>query len=993
MPIITDPRDTASALVGEVDARFFDAPQVEAERPGLLDTLAAASRQATIAGSAYERIVNHNPDDTDPVPDGFDPLDGIAGYEDYADDFADLRSPGEVAGLKSRIQEERGDREVLARAGLGGVAPTIAMNLLDPSFLVAAAVPELALSKLIRIQRSLNAAARGGAGAVAYETAMQNLQETRSPWESAINIGAGSLIGGVLGSLGKVVPKREMNKVDSAVREAIRSESGAASVRRPTTLQAESFAAGGKQLSEIASRIPFAQTDLQKVFASESIEARTLLQEIAEVSPLLSKNLDGFATPAAVESALLRHEGAVADFAIEMKKAWKQYKGRDLPEGERRLTRRQFEEAVAGASRRNDYDVVPEVSKAAGVLRSRVFEPLKNEAQRLKLLPADADINLFAASYFTRMYDRGQIRLRRGEWDNLLERHYLGKGLDEGEAKTVADDVTRRILGMDRGLANFHVMGNVKNAGPLHERVLDIPDEQIEGFLVNDPVRVASSYARELGAQVEFTKRFGDKDLKDSLQRVKDEYAILRGRSAGDAKRIKKLDKEQTESIEAITRIRDRLYGRAGDAPQTIGGQRAVDFVRGWRNLVAAAKLGGTALTGGVQDLSRIVGTYGFLPTARQLTRLIAKPEFRELSRANARRLGVATEVALARRAQVAADGAITEGWTEKLANTTYKISGLNHVTDLWRTLAATLVEDKVLTTAAKVASGTNISKALRAEMARLGLDEDALKGIAVQVEKHGAEVDGLQTSGSMQWTDGPLAEVYDSAIAKEARSNVMVPGAADRVWWADGEIGKTLGQIKSFALAAPTKLTMAPVQMLGQRRYAAAARLTGALFVGGYLSHAFRQLAAGKLPETDPVKAAGEAASESGLGGVTMDLVSPIARRFGVLGESARYSDRNVAGAYGGPAVGFMADLYDIGMNRTQGGLSASDLQAIRRNLPMQNLWYLRRAINALQGEIAEGMDLKGADSDTFMRRLTRTEAMTPTGKRGATGTGQMVQ
>jgi hypothetical protein len=349
--------------------------------------------------------------------------------------------------------------------------------------------------------------------------------------------------------------------------------------------------------------------------------------------------------------------------------------------------------------------------------------------------------------------------------------------------------------------------------------------------------------------------------------------------------------------------------------------------------------------------------------------------------------------VALAKRVAVAADGGITEGWTERLANTTYSVSGLNHITDLWRTLAATLIEDKLLEAAAKAARGEALPRTLRAEMARLGLDVDALKGIAEQVAEHGGNVEGLRTSGSMFWKDGQLAELYDSAIVKEARSAVMQPGAADRTWWMDGETGKTLGQIKSFALAAPVKMTMVPIQMLGQRRYAAAARFAGALFVGGYLLHAFRQIAAGKQPVTDPKEAAFEAFTESGLGGVMLDLVSPVARRFGIMGESARYADRNVASAYGGPAVGFLADLYDIGMNRTQGGLSASDLQAIRRNLPLQNLWYLRRAINAMQGELAEGLDLKGADHDTFLHRLVRTDPMLPAGQRGGTGTGRVAQ
>ena len=132
-----------------------------------------------------------------------------------------------------------------------------------------------------------------------------------------------------------------------------------------------------------------------------------------------------------------------------------------------------------------------------------------------------------------------------------------------------------------------------------------------------------------------------------------------------------------------------------------------------------------------------------------------------------------------ARRVAVASDGAITEGWTQMLADATYRVSGLNAVTDFLRTLSATLIEDKILATAADVAGGKLISKARRTDLARIGLDVGMLKRIHAQVQEHGVNVDGVHTSGSMQWRDGALAEAYDAAIVKEARTLVLEPGAA----------------------------------------------------------------------------------------------------------------------------------------------------------------------------------------------------------------------
>lgn len=1004
MPIIDDPRDTQSAIVGAVNAgAFTQAAPLEEESPPVLDTLAAASRTAFLPGAIYERFANRDPNGPR-GPAAFDPLSNIAGYEDFADKFVGADSPTEVEGIKARIGSERADRQTLQRAGIGGPAAEIALNFLDPSFWVSAAVPELAIARIARVNKIATAAVRGAAGAAAYEAGMHAVTETCTLGESGISIAGGAILSGVLGSLGRRMNPAELARARASVNEAIAvnpdpgSQSfGAAAVQRATTLEAESFAAGGDRFSKVVGKIPLTETDLQKVFRSESVQARTALQDLAEVSATLNKNREGIATPAAVESLVVRHEGAVADFITDMRGLFKAYRARDLAPGEARLSRHEFEEAVASASRRSDKSPIPEVAKSSQVLRERVFQPLKIAAQKLGLLPADSEIDLFAESYFRRMWDRHAIRARRGDWDALLEEHFRAKGMMHAEARSTADDITRRILGAEVGDANFNLRSRVKDAGPLHERVLDIRDELAEPFLVNDPAKVARAYVRELAPQIEITKRFGDKNMTDAFQRIRDEYAILRTKAGidGNSKRVNALTDNERDTIEALTRVRDRIYGRAGSlGPDSSSLARsAAKVARDWRNLVAAAKLGGTALTGGMQDLSRVVATNGFLPTMTKLAQLATRPAFRQLSRNNARRLGVALEVAMAKRVAVASDGAMTEGWTEKLANLTYKASGLNHITDLWRTLSATLIEDKILGAAAEVAGGGELAKGLRTDLATLGLDVDALRRIHAQVLEHGLDADGMRTSGSMFWKDSALAERYDAAIIKEARTAVMQPGAANRTWWADNELGKTLGQIKSFSIAAPLQLTVTPIQLLGQGRAVAAARFVGAMMVGGALVHVARQTAANMAIQTDPRALAGEAFAESGLAGILPDLLSPVARRFGIFGESARYSDRNVTSTFGGPAVGTLVDAYDLIYNRTNKGLSANDLHALRRLLPLQNLWWARRGINALEGETAEALNLEGATAQSFGDRMIETTPMRATGDRGGTGTGRLVQ
>jgi hypothetical protein len=223
----------------------------------------------------------------------------------------------------------------------------------------------------------------------------------------------------------------------------------------------------------------------------------------------------------------------------------------------------------------------------------------------------------------------------------------------------------------------------------------------------------------------------------------------------------------------------------------------------------------------------------------------------------------------------------------------------------------------------------------------------------------------------------------------------VQQPGAADRVWWMDKEVGKVFGQLKAFSLTSPMRMAMRPAQMAGLgggRGAIMAARFVGYMMIGGALVHVLRNLSAGKQPASDPATFASEAFAESGLGGALPDLMSPIARRLGMIGESARYSDRNAMSAFGGPAVGAASDAYDFLFNRTANGMSANDLHLLRRMLPYQNLWWLRRAINALEGETAEQLDLKGAQSKPFGQRVMETTPLLPPGQRGGTGTSDVV-
>jgi hypothetical protein len=68
-----------------------------------------------------------------------------------------------------------------------------------------------------------------------------------------------------------------------------------------------------------------------------------------------------------------------------------------------------------------------------------------------------------------------------------------------------------------------------------------------------------------------------------------------------------------------------------------------------------------------------------------------------------------------------------------------------------------------------------------------------------------------------------------------------------------------------------------------------------------------------------------------------------------------SRYATRNVAGALLGPSLGTVQDLSQVIGAVSTGDLSKSDISAMRKMLPYQNLFYMRGLLNQLEDKAAQ--------------------------------------
>lgn len=996
MPIVEQPFQ--QTIYSGADQSLFNQP-VQESTPGTMETLKAAFAQGNTLGSLANRIVNQDPELE--APPDWKPEDHLDGFEDADKStitrLVNARTPGELVGIKNRIQQERHDKETLQKSGALGFWSTLGFGLIDPTFLAAAMVPEVAIAGKIKTAKLLTSIARGAAGAAAYEGGMQATQETRTAQESAVNIGAGMLLSAALGHLANSVPRKQLAEIATKtdIENGIPKSAGAAATNEIGTLAEEGYARGGETIAKVMKNTGLLGTDADILMTSEFATARNAVKELADIPGITGENMRGIANPISVESNVDAAYAQLADLSDEINNGWKQYTER-VPSAER-ISKVEYEAMHADALRNGDHATIPEMQ--AAVTRQReLFSSMYKEAQSLGLAQKIEGI-LGSESYFMRMWDANKIRDNMAQWTQKLTDHFTRSGADRAEAQAAVQDVTDQLTHMDVGQSNWEVKINTPNSGRLKDRVLDVRDNDFKEFLVNDPMKVAKAYVKDLAPKLELAKKFGDTDMKQAFENIKSEHGVKKQKimdsdlpQSQKNEKIKKLDEQREQAQDALLRVRDRILGTAGRLSPTAGkAERAtVMAARNFRAYVASTKMGGTALTGGAMDTAKIIAEYGFAPTISRIAKLATSPEFRALSAANARRMGSMVEVSMQRRLNIAMEGGVTEGWAQHLTEGLYKYTGLSHITDLNRMLAASLMEDRVLAAAEKATNGT-LSKYETGKLASLGLGTNELKLIAKEVARQGTEVDGVRVSGSTLWKDQELAKIYDRAILRESKIAVQQPGAADRVWWMDSELGKFLGQLKSFTLSSPARMLTPALQMAGSgglEGWARFGRFAGFMMIGGAVTHMLRQKLSGREIDASPQALASNALTESGLAGILPDIIQPIGKSYAGtqwgkavgLGEmfgTSKYGDRSLWSAYLGPSIGSAEDIASTAKRLTDGGVSASDLHALRRNLPWQNAWFMRRGINAVEGEMAENLGLPGSDVASFGERLTRTQAL----------------
>jgi hypothetical protein len=470
---------------------------------------------------------------------------------------------------------------------------------------------------------------------------------------------------------------------------------------------------------------------------------------------------------------------------------------------------------------------------------------------------------------------------------------------------------------------------------------------------------ITAQYVKTMAPDVELTKQFGRPDLRDQLEEITKDFGERTKKTTTEAQRVK-LEKQLNTALDDVSAMRDRLRGTymvPNDptkwfirAPRFI---RDVNFLR---------MLGGMTLSA-IPDLARPIAVTGLRPVARGLKALAFSPKKFKMARLEAKKAGIGWDMVGNSRAITMADVADRYGRSTKAeralgaaSDTFSKVSLMAPWNASLKQFGGVIVSDNILDASIKSAAG-KLGKNKIGRLTNSGITPELAERIAKQFAKHGD--DGtIRLPRGDKWDDIGALESFRSAVLKDVDRMIVTPGKGEAPLWTSHELGKTIFQFKTFAASAHHKILLADLQHRDLQA------LNGFILsvALGSAAYGAKQYAAGRDISTDPDKLIVESLDRSGAFGYFWDMNNMLEKvtrgeyganpAFGATPMS-RYASRNIMGSALGPSLGTAEDIIQVAGAVSTGDFKRSDLRRIRKLMPGQNLFYMRRLLNELEDKV----------------------------------------
>ena len=676
------------------------------------------------------------------------------------------------------------------------------------------------------------------------------------------------------------------------------------------------------------------------------------------------------------------------------------------------LNRRAFNEEVAKAVRsgRSDNEFI---QKAADNWRSNFYNPLLKEAQELGLIADGVDAKT-AVNYLNRIWDKEKIIERSPEFkktvkswliskhagkmeadprvieglmktsDGLVRLEEMLEGVNDGwvreilEADKIADEIVTKITASTDGRLPYDYQigensfglttidggsgagGGLK--GAFKSRSFMIPDELVEDFLVNDIEELSHTYLRSVASDIEITKEFGDVGATRAIQDINNEYRKLI--DAAPSNKRKGIERKQAQDIADVKGMIDRMRGTYVTPASSPFGQITTRFFNAAKDINYLRLMGGV-LPSSIPDVARIIMAEGYVNTLKDGL-------FPMIKNINSYKVAVADAApymkgmtALGSRADVIADTAyMTQGGTKferglrAMAKQYSNINLMNQWTSFTKGLHGVVTQTRI---ADELVVGTFDKR-----LPQLGMSMSELPDIAKQIKKHGYKKDGVWVINTTKWDRPDLAQKWMNGMRKESDRVIIMPGQ-EKPLFMSTPIGSTLLQFKSFMMASTLRVTASALQ--GQDKHLTEGMIS--LIGLGMMSYAFKEWDAGRELSDDPTFWVMEGIDRSGALGILGEMDNTLTKlskdswglrpMLGINKHATRFASRSVMESALGPSFGLAGDTLKVGSeliaSEDRGGRSFddSDVRAIRRLMPYQNLMILRQFFDKIEDSIGE--------------------------------------
>lgn len=944
------------------------------------EVVPSAFRAENLVSSAISsQLTSHPTEIYDPDYDAFADLGEFAETRE-AMDLIEAKNPEEMRLMKEDLTRQREDERIINEAGGLGTLASVMAGIASPTTLIPGFVLLKGGRNVGIVSGALRGATSAGGSIAIDEMLLQQSQVSRSPVTSALSVGGGVILGGILGSGSAAISRKQFsetavkleNDIVSApainpspeLKEYMKSV-GAAMVEKPTLQDLTISGSAALNVSRASRFInPF-----NRLANSPFTTSRETLLRGFETTLEFNLHRDGKTLGAAAETEIKLFDKYNALSIIAYKENFKAFKKIENQYNlGRKLSGKEFRERLSRALRNGDVDPeIREITQAAQRLRAEVLEPIKNQAIDAGLLPKDIS-PAFAKSYLHRMWDRQKLLSYRDEamvmltkWaegkvgkeaDRLarmikktdgeeamrlrIEREALfdpdGKGFKQAAEQT-ADEVYAKLTGIGSDTVPSYISPITR--GPLKEKLLDISDNDAEMFLKNDVIEVLNSYVHKMGSDISLTRAFGRADMKDQLDALAKEFQEALGKAKTPAER-RKLEKAYRSDKSDLEAMRDLLRGHFNKHdPDSLIAQGGIAL----RDITYMTSLGGVTLSS-IPDIARHTMVHGIQRSFGDLLDNInLAPELKKMRIEDLKEAGFLTERVLASRLMTLADvndpfarGTMLTRFTSSASQGFSKLTLINHWNDLQKAVDATLTQNRIL----RSVTSETLNKKDIAYLRFLGIDEATQKIIAQQYAKHGAKDGEAFVAGLKNWDDTPSVRnaelAFKAALRKEADTAVVTKGVADAPIISNTPIGKLLFQFTSFLFASHQRTIMRGLQQ------ADAGTVFGITMMVsmGMLVAAMKQMEREKsaeltgqpiygtpLAEWDTAKLLYEGVDRSGLLGLFGDFNNRFEKMGGYgmtramgIEEPARYTNRSKASVLLGPAAGKAESVLTVGIS-----------------------------------------------------------------------------